>query len=86
MEILLPEDPRNALVVGNKCRRAMSTLQWGLATDRDITELTNIFDDLDEACRYVARQQVARWNDSIEQSDLLNESDRITLADFGVDD
>ena len=83
MLMLLPADKDNAVVVGEKCRRAISTMRWGVKTKRDITELPNFFDDFDEACRYVAQRRAERWNQSVKHSDYLVEADLITLADFG---
>jgi hypothetical protein len=42
-----------ATVVSDTNRRALSTLEWGPKTTRDITELDDVFDDIDDAISYV---------------------------------
>ena len=42
-----------AIVVSDKCRRAMSTLEFGINTKKDITELENFFDNMQDALEYI---------------------------------
>ncbi len=48
-----PESKERAYVVGNACRRAMSTLEFGENTQRDITEHDEFFDSFEDAFRYL---------------------------------
>ncbi|MCA9075827.1 MAG: hypothetical protein KDA93_12390 [Planctomycetaceae bacterium] len=83
--VLPPDDAENAVVVSDKCRRAISTIRFGINTDRDITELSNFFDNFDDARKYVAERQVTDWNDSVKRSTPFDETELITLADMGID-
>lgn len=42
-----------AIVVGAKCRRGISTLNFGIDTERDIVDNTRFFDDLARAIKHV---------------------------------
>jgi hypothetical protein len=42
-----------ATVVSDKNRRALSTLDFGMETERDITDLDDVFDSIDAAILYV---------------------------------
>lgn len=82
-KLLPPADHENAVVVGDGCRRAISTIRWGMNTKRDITEISNFFDNFHDACRYVAERQVEKWNEIVLHSDYLDETDTIALVDLG---
>jgi len=43
-----------ATVVSDSNRRALSTLEWGLGTKHDITEIRYVFDSLEEAVAFVS--------------------------------
>jgi hypothetical protein len=47
------EDISCALVVGEKCIEAISTLCFGVESARVATELPHIFDNLEDACNFV---------------------------------
>ena len=44
-----------AVVVGEKCRRAMSTLEFGVDTDKDITEVEYFFEEEGPALKWLTR-------------------------------
>ena len=44
-----------ALIVGNKCRKAIGTLCFGVNSTNDPCERESIFDSLDEAWQYVTK-------------------------------
>jgi hypothetical protein len=46
---------RQATIVSDRNRRALSTLEWGGDTKQDITELDEVFDSVDEAVAFVGR-------------------------------
>jgi hypothetical protein len=50
-----------AIVVGPKCRKALSTLVFGLDTDRDITEHKQFFDSLEQAFEYTQKLIVKKF-------------------------
>ena len=43
------EPTTSAILIGEKCRRAMSTLAFGVDTDKDIVDSEFFFDDFDKA-------------------------------------
>ncbi len=43
------EPTASVILIGEKCRRAMSTLTFGMATDKDIVDNEFFFDDFDKA-------------------------------------
>jgi hypothetical protein len=46
---------KSALVVGPGCAKAIATLMWGVETTRVVTEAENIFDNVEEAWKYVRK-------------------------------
>lgn len=46
------------IVVGDKCRRAMSTLAFGMDTNKDIVDNDFFFDDFDKAIEKLTRLDV----------------------------
>lgn len=82
--VLPPDGGKNAVIVGDGSRRALSTLNWGVDTTRDITELPNFFDSFDAACKYVAELQVHSWNESVKRSEPADQNELITVADLGI--
>jgi hypothetical protein len=49
------EQKTTAIVVGFHCKPAISTLIWGVNSDRLATEQENIFDSVEEAWAYVRK-------------------------------
>ncbi|MEO8406103.1 MAG: hypothetical protein ABI480_15955 [Chitinophagaceae bacterium] len=51
LNLIFPDDncANIVVLVGNKCRRAISTLLFGLDTDKDIVDNDYFFDDFDKA-------------------------------------
>jgi hypothetical protein len=45
------------VLVGNKCRKAMSTLAFGIDTDREIVDNVFFFDDFDKAIAKLKQQR-----------------------------
>ena len=83
MDMFIPiEDDTDALVVGDKCRRALTTL-CSCEPDADITDINSVFDNLDEACKYVAEKQVESWNNTICRGAVFDESELISLKHMG---
>jgi len=56
-----PGDATLAIVVGEKCRDALSTLEYGLDTDKDITESKYFFDSLEEALNCIQQFNSEVW-------------------------
>jgi hypothetical protein len=52
-------DPQRpiAIVVGPKCRQAMSTLKFGLHTTKDIVDNVEVFDDKEKAIAHLERKE-----------------------------
>jgi hypothetical protein len=83
MSMFIPTpDDTNALVVGDKCRRALTTL-CTREPDGDIANINSVFDNFDDACSYVAKKQVESWNNSIRRSSTFDESELISLEHLG---
>ena len=47
---------KTAVLVGDKCRRAMSTLSFGVGTDRDIVDNEFFFDDANSAVHKLLKE------------------------------
>ena len=75
---------RFAIVVGEKCRRALSTLKYGKDTANDITDESNVFDSIDTALRYLAEIQVESWNESERRVGPPEDWTIISLGDLGI--
>ncbi|MEM7558071.1 MAG: hypothetical protein AAF394_03030 [Planctomycetota bacterium] len=75
---------RFAIIVGNKCRRAMATLKFGMATSDDITSTANIFDSFNDAYAYLATCQVQKWNESDKRIGPPEDWSLITLDDLRI--
>lgn len=50
------EQKTTAIVVGLTCKPAISTLIWGVNSNRSATEHENIFDSVEEAWEYVRKK------------------------------
>lgn len=73
----------SAIVVGGKCEPAISTLLYGLRTNKSVVEEANYFDALDPAIDFVAQALVDDWNSRVEEDPKwFSKSDLITIDEL----
>ena len=82
--VLEPPTKISAIVVSPKCEPAISTLWYGIDTNKSVLEEAHFFDAIDPAIDYVTQALVADWNSKVEQNpSWLTKADLITADELG---
>jgi hypothetical protein len=72
-----------AIVVSPKCEPAISTLTFGMRTDKSVLNEPGYFDSLDSALRHVTQALVGDWNSKVEKDgNWFTSADLITVEEL----
>lgn len=65
--LVSPNSEPFAIVVGSECERGLSTLRFGVKTERSVVEESHFFRTFEEAVAYLRPIMVERWNNQLDR-------------------